>query len=120
MRISTIFMKFVMFAALLASQTAMARPAPDTLRVMSFNVRYGTADDGPDSWTNRRDILVATIRAEHPDVIGTQELLKDQADYIVAQLPDYVYFDHHVHVANGVACVECHGRVDKMPLTWRA
>jgi hypothetical protein len=38
----------------------------------------------------------------------------------VAQLPDYVYFDHHVHVANGVACVECHGRVDEMPLTWRA
>ncbi len=38
----------------------------------------------------------------------------------VAQVPDYVYFDHHVHVQNGVACVECHGRVDKMPLTWRA
>ena len=38
----------------------------------------------------------------------------------VAQLPDYVYFDHHVHVDNGVACVECHGRVDEMPLTWRA
>ena len=38
----------------------------------------------------------------------------------VAQLPDYVYFDHHVHVANGVACVECHGRIDQMPLTWRA
>ena len=38
----------------------------------------------------------------------------------VAQLPDYAYFDHHVHVANGVACVECHGRVDRMPLTWRA
>jgi hypothetical protein len=38
----------------------------------------------------------------------------------VAQLPDYVYFDHHVHVANGVACVECHGRMDTMPLAWRA
>jgi len=38
----------------------------------------------------------------------------------VAQLPDYVYFDHHVHVNNGVACVECHGRIDEMPLTWRA
>ena len=38
----------------------------------------------------------------------------------MAQLPDYVYFDHHVHVNNGVACVECHGRVDEMPLTWRA
>lgn len=38
----------------------------------------------------------------------------------VAQLPDYVYFNHAVHVTNGVACVECHGRVDQMPLTWRA
>lgn len=38
----------------------------------------------------------------------------------VAQVPDYAYFDHHVHVANGVPCVECHGRVDRMPLTWRA
>lgn len=38
----------------------------------------------------------------------------------VAQLPDYVYFDHHVHVNNGIACVECHGRMDQMPLTWRA
>jgi hypothetical protein len=38
----------------------------------------------------------------------------------VHELPDFVYFDHHVHVAKGVACVECHGRVDQMPLTWRA
>jgi len=35
-------------------------------------------------------------------------------------LPDFVYFNHGVHVAKGVACVECHGRVDQMPLTWRA
>jgi hypothetical protein len=38
----------------------------------------------------------------------------------VAQLPDYVQFDHSIHVDRGVACVECHGRIDKMPLTWRA
>ena len=37
----------------------------------------------------------------------------------VHELPDFVYFDHGVHVAKGVACVECHGRVDQMPLTWR-
>jgi hypothetical protein len=35
-------------------------------------------------------------------------------------LPDFVYFNHGVHVAKGVACVECHGRVDQMPLEWRA
>lgn len=38
----------------------------------------------------------------------------------VAQLPDYVYFNHSIHVQRGVACVECHGRVDQMPLTYRA
>ena len=38
----------------------------------------------------------------------------------VAQLPDYVYFNHSIHIHRGVACVECHGRIDTMPLTWRA
>ena len=35
----------------------------------------------------------------------------------VHNLPDFVYFDHSVHVRNGVGCVTCHGRVDLMPLT---
>jgi hypothetical protein len=34
----------------------------------------------------------------------------------VNDLPDYAYFDHSIHVQKGVACVECHGRVDQMPL----
>lgn len=38
----------------------------------------------------------------------------------VAVLPDYVYFRHDIHVRKGVGCVECHGRVDKMPLMERA
>jgi hypothetical protein len=38
----------------------------------------------------------------------------------VARLPDYVYFDHSIHIARGVPCVECHGRVDEMPLMKRA
>lgn len=37
----------------------------------------------------------------------------------VHDLPDFVYFDHSIHVAKGVGCVTCHGRVDEMPLTWR-
>ncbi len=32
----------------------------------------------------------------------------------VHDLPDFVYFDHSVHVKHGVGCVTCHGRVDKM------
>ena len=38
----------------------------------------------------------------------------------VNDLPDYVYFNHSIHVNKGVGCAECHGRVDRMPLTWQA
>jgi len=34
----------------------------------------------------------------------------------VHDLPDYVYFDHSIHVAKGIGCSTCHGRVDQMPL----
>ncbi len=37
----------------------------------------------------------------------------------VHDLPDFVYFDHSIHVAKGVGCSTCHGAVDTMPLTWR-
>jgi len=37
----------------------------------------------------------------------------------VHDLPDFVYFDHSIHVAKGVACTTCHGNVDEMPLTWQ-
>jgi Cytochrome c7 and related cytochrome c len=35
-------------------------------------------------------------------------------------LPDFVYFDHSIHVQKGVGCSTCHGQVDQMPLTWKA
>ena len=38
----------------------------------------------------------------------------------VNDLPDFVYFDHHIHIAKGVGCASCHGRVDKMPLMRQA
>ncbi|HEY3283788.1 MAG TPA: cytochrome c3 family protein [Armatimonadota bacterium] len=37
----------------------------------------------------------------------------------VHDLPDFVYFNHAVHVKKGVGCVSCHGRVDEMPITWK-
>jgi hypothetical protein len=38
----------------------------------------------------------------------------------VYNLPDFVYFDHSIHVQKGVGCSTCHGRVDDMPLTFKA
>src|SRR5215216_5592429 len=38
----------------------------------------------------------------------------------VNDLPDFVYFNHSIHVQRGVACVTCHGPVGRMPLMWKA
>jgi hypothetical protein len=38
----------------------------------------------------------------------------------VHDLPDFVYFDHSIHVAKGIGCATCHGQVDRMPLMWQA
>ncbi len=38
----------------------------------------------------------------------------------VHNLPDFVYFPHDIHVNKGVACVECHGPVNQMPLMFQA
>src|SRR6059058_1563779 len=38
----------------------------------------------------------------------------------VNDLPDFVYFDHSIHVNKGVGCYSCHGAVDRMPLMYAA
>lgn len=67
---------------------AMAEPAPE-LRVMSMNVRYGTADDGENRWELRRDLLFDVLRNERPDVVGLQEALRFQLDETLDHLPGY-------------------------------
>lgn len=38
----------------------------------------------------------------------------------VHRLPDFVYFDHSIHVNKGVGCSSCHGQVNQMALMWQA
>jgi hypothetical protein len=38
----------------------------------------------------------------------------------VNDLPDFVYFNHSIHIAKGIGCETCHGPVNQMPLTWKA
>ncbi len=67
-----------------ASTQPSQQPDPSlTVRVMSFNIRYGTANDGDDHWDKRKDFLVDVIRAEAPDVIGVQEALYPQLAHIL-------------------------------------
>jgi len=81
----------VQICCFVATGTLMAADPQAPLRVMSFNVRYGTANDGKDAWPERRDLVVQTIQAFGPDLLGTQEMLPFQAEYIHSKLPEYEY-----------------------------
>ena len=37
----------------------------------------------------------------------------------VHDLPDFVYFNHSIHIKKGIGCESCHGRIDTMPITWK-
>jgi endonuclease/exonuclease/phosphatase family metal-dependent hydrolase len=68
----------------------MAQRAAGDLRVMTFNIRVDTILDViGNSWHSRKAHAVRAIRDFDPDILGTQEALASQSDYLRAQLPDY-------------------------------
>ncbi len=83
------FSMLVLFLSLGTAGAVVAAVAP--LRVMTFNVRV-PVDTGMNAWVNRRDLMVQVIEAEHPDVLGTQELTEEQGEYLAAHLPGYAWF----------------------------
>jgi hypothetical protein len=73
----------------LATATSSSAQSPELIRVMSFNIRYGTANDGINRWDLRKEFLVETIRNFDPDLLGTQETLASQRDYLAQALDGY-------------------------------
>ena len=71
--------------AVLLSSSAFA----EDLRVMSFNIRYGTANDGENHWDQRKEFLVETVQKFDPDLLGTQETLGFQRDFLAEKLTGY-------------------------------
>lgn len=59
------------------------------LSVITYNIRYGTANDGDDRWERRRDLAVDVLRRHAPDVVGLQEALRFQIDEIRGALPAF-------------------------------
>lgn len=62
---------------------------PLPIRVMSFNIRVGTAPDGEHAWPNRRQLVIDIVRREACDFVGLQEALRFQLDEIEKALPEY-------------------------------
>ena len=56
---------------------------------MSYNVRYGSAEDGNNSWVNRRPATIEMINDQLPDVFGVQEAEADQLEYLTDNCTDY-------------------------------
>jgi endonuclease/exonuclease/phosphatase family metal-dependent hydrolase len=90
------FLRHLCLAALAASGllgvSALAQPpaaAAPRLRVMSFNIRYGTANDGENAWDRRKEMLLDCVRKADPDLLGVQEALAGQVDYLGEKLPGY-------------------------------
>lgn len=65
-------------------------PQRETLKVISYNIRLGIADDGIHSWEYRKSATCVMIERERPDLIGIQEGMIDQVRYIEQQCPQYV------------------------------
>ena len=59
------------------------------MRVLTFNIRYGTANDGAHRWPNRSAHVIATIRDHAPHLLGIQESLRFQLDELGRALPGY-------------------------------
>ena len=61
------------------------------LSVLSFNLRFGLADDGPNGWEYRRASVVKLFKEQSPDFIATQEANDFQIDFLAENLSEYSY-----------------------------
>ena len=66
------------------------------IKVMTFNLRYGQAEDGDNHWHKRKALALARIHAFAPDLLGLQECRDDeQAEFVKQHLPDYEFYGVH-------------------------
>ena len=79
----------ILLIALTAFSAASAAQKDQGLKVMSFNIRYATANDGTNSWDFRGPAVLAMLKDQAPDVIGLQEAMIPQTGFISYFLDGY-------------------------------
>ncbi len=84
-------MRTAVRAILLLAVLGAAPPATAQvpLDVMTFNVRTASGRDGDNAWPYRKKLVVETIERFAPQVVGLQEALDEQIEYLDVMLPDY-------------------------------
>jgi endonuclease/exonuclease/phosphatase family metal-dependent hydrolase len=92
MRIETLALRLaISLLAVLSSMSdfTFGQSPSAKITAVSFNIRFGTAADGVNHWDKRREFLLETIKTLNPDLLGTQETLGFQRDYLAKELTDY-------------------------------
>lgn len=127
------FIAFEVFKSPFVTRAGIVEPQP-----VPFSHKHHVSDDGIDCrycHTTVEKSAFAGIPATetcmncHSQLWTTSEMLEPVRESFrseqplrwkrVHNLPDFVFFDHSIHVAKGVGCSTCHGRVDKMQLTYQ-
>ena len=78
-----------LLVAALGAGAAPSVSAQVPLDVMTFNIRTASGRDGDNAWPHRKELVVATIERFAPQVVGVQEALAEQIEYLDAMLPAY-------------------------------
>ena len=80
--------QILLMIAVVAGQSVLEMEGAETVKVMTFNIRYASAF-GANSWPKRQAGVVQVIRERKPDIIGTQEGLHHQLLYMDKELTEY-------------------------------
>ena len=75
--------------ASLVTGTPWPAAAQIQLNVMTFNIRTSNILDGDNAWPYRKELVVETIRRFAPHVVGMQEAISEQIEYLASALPEY-------------------------------
>jgi hypothetical protein len=130
-----IFIGLLAWRILIKPHPAVGTPAE---QVVPFSHKHHVGDDGIDCRYCHTSVETSafagippthTCMTCHSQLFTQQPMLAPVVESLrsgmpiqwmrIHDLPDFVYFNHSIHIAKGVGCETCHGRVDEMPLTWR-
>jgi endonuclease/exonuclease/phosphatase family metal-dependent hydrolase len=79
--------RMIIFACLLLPLCSFAQ----TYSILTYNIRFDNPADGPDKWDNRKEGLTKLVKGTNADVIGFQEVLHPQLEYLGKELTGYKY-----------------------------
>ncbi|RFT14783.1 MAG: endonuclease/exonuclease/phosphatase family protein [Candidatus Saccharicenans subterraneus] len=86
-----VFLLALVFIFLFELACSSAPSGETELKVMTFNVRFDNPADGQHNWKIRREAATRLIQTLRVDLLGTQEVLKNQLEDFLERLPEYGY-----------------------------